>query len=229
MQSAQEKSQVAPGKGTRDRELVRFVGRHGVVSVEHVMEAMGVGRTAAYRRVAACIEAGLLERLAVLRSEPSLLRATRDGLRYAGLGLSVALISPGAVRHSLTAASVAQRIERNRGADTLLTERELVLAEQIEGKAIASAEVGKMRGGRPRLHRPDLVVFKDGETIAVEIELTPKAPHRLDDLIRAWRRAVCVDKVHYLCEPGQTYRAVSRAVERVRAEWKVLVREGVPR
>jgi hypothetical protein len=36
----------------------------------------------------ACIERGLLERLDLLTDEPSLLRATRDGLRYAGLGSS---------------------------------------------------------------------------------------------------------------------------------------------
>jgi len=233
MQSAEVKNEVEPDKGarprTRDQELVRFVGRHGVVAVEHVMEAMGVGRTAAYGRVAACIEGGLLERLAILRSEPSLLRATRSGLRYAGLGLPVAAVSPGGVKHSLACASVAQRIARTNGQGAVMTERELVLAEQIAGEAIVSAEVGKLRGGRPRLHRPDLVIFKDGERIAVEVELTPKAPHRLDELIRAWRRALCVNEVHYLCEPGQTYRAVERAVARVRAEWRVAVIEGVPR
>lgn len=45
---------------TRDQELVRFVGRHGLVAMRHAMAALGVGRTAAYRRVTACIEAGLL-------------------------------------------------------------------------------------------------------------------------------------------------------------------------
>lgn len=84
---------------TRDRELVRFVGRHGAVAMDHVMAAMGVGRTAAYRRVAASVERGLLDRLDLLRGEPSLLRATGDGLRYAGLGLPVAAVSPGSVDH----------------------------------------------------------------------------------------------------------------------------------
>ncbi len=47
----------------KDRELVRPIARFGAVAVEHVMAASGVGRTATYRRVAACIERGLLERL----------------------------------------------------------------------------------------------------------------------------------------------------------------------
>lgn len=85
----------ASGSASAIREFVCFVGPHGVVAIEHVMAALGVGRTAAYRRVAALIKAGLLERLELLRAEPSLLRATREGLRYAELGLGVAVVSPG--------------------------------------------------------------------------------------------------------------------------------------
>ncbi len=164
----------------RDQELVRFVGRHGAVAIEHVMAAMGVGRTAAYRRVGACVERGLLERLALLRGEPSLLRATRDGLRYAGLGLDVAVISPGSVDHWLRCASTSLLLAEEFGADRILTERELCLFERIERRAIASAKVGELPGGKPRLHRPDLVVLSEERPIAIEVELTPKAPHRLE-------------------------------------------------
>jgi hypothetical protein len=149
-----EKRHQAPGAGSahsRDRELVRFVGHHGVVAMRHVMAELGVGRTAAYRRVAACVERGLLERLELLRSEPGLLRATRDGLRYAGLGLPVAVITPGAVDHRLRCASTAQLLGRHFGQGLILTERELVLAEQIEGRPIASAKVGKLPNGAPAL------------------------------------------------------------------------------
>ncbi|HEX3042204.1 MAG TPA: hypothetical protein VHP56_08980 [Solirubrobacterales bacterium] len=38
-----------------DRELVCFVALHGAVAIGHIIEAFGVGRTAAYRRAAACI------------------------------------------------------------------------------------------------------------------------------------------------------------------------------
>jgi hypothetical protein len=63
----------------RDRELVHFVGRHGVIAIEHVMAALDGGQGFAHRRVAACIE-----RLRLLCGEPSLLRASRAGLPYAG-------------------------------------------------------------------------------------------------------------------------------------------------
>src|SRR6476659_3060584 len=113
---------------SRDRELVRFVGRHGIVDIGHVKAALGVSATASYRRVATCIERGLLERFGVLRCEPSLLSATRDGLRYAGLGLKVvAFVSPGQVEHWLRCTSLAQQLGERDGHERILSERELAL------------------------------------------------------------------------------------------------------
>jgi hypothetical protein len=220
-----------PGR-SRDLELLRYVGRHGVGRIDQVMTAMQAGRTVTYDRVAVCVEAGLLERLELVRSEPGLLRATRDGLRYAGLGLPLAKVSPGGVDHLLRCASTAQLLGEHFGHERVLTERELVLAEQIEGRPIGSATVGEHRSGKPRLHRPDLAVLTDEGMIAIEVELTPKAPRRLYGLIRAWRRTIgsgVVVEVHYHCAPGQTRRAVERAVDQVRAEQFIAIGEAVSR
>ena len=196
------------------------------------MEAMGAGRTATYRRVAACVDAGLLERIDLLRSEPGLLRATRDGLRYAGLGLPVAEISPGSVGHWLRCTSTALLVGKNVGRDRVLTEREIVLAEQVEERPIASAEVGSLPNGKPRMHRADLAIIAGAGPIAIEVELTPKSPRRLEGLIRAWRRTVAVGtvaEVHYLCEPGQTRTAVERAVTNAQAQDFIAIAKAVPR
>lgn len=213
----------------RDRELLRYVGRHGAVSIEHVMAALGVGRTAAYRRVQACAKRGLLERLPLLRAEPTLLVATRDGLRYAGLGLPVAVVSPGSVEHWLRCASVALALGEEHGHERVLTERELRVAERIEGKPIASAKLGELPSGHPRLHRPDLAVLDGERPIAIEVELTPKSPRRLEQILRAWRRASWVAEVRYLCPPGAPWRAVERAIAKTRAEGRVRIEEAPPR
>jgi hypothetical protein len=58
--------------------------------------------------------------------------------------------------------------------------------------------------------------------------LTPKAPRRLENLLRCWRRAMAmrvVSEVHYLCEPGQTRRAVERAARNVKAETVIVIGE----
>ncbi|HXV05118.1 MAG TPA: hypothetical protein VFP23_04370 [Solirubrobacterales bacterium] len=211
-------------KRNRDRELIRYVGRHGAVSIEHVMAALRMGRTVAYRRVAVLIEAGFLARLSLLHAEPSLLCATRAGLRYAGLGLSPAPVSPGSVDHYLRCASTAQLLAEEFGAERILMERELVMWERIEAKPIASARLGERR-----LHRPDLAVFDEAGTIAIEVELSAKAPRRLAAIMRGWRRASWVAGVRYYCAAGAARRAVERAVLKTHSGERVSVFEVLPR
>jgi len=214
----------------RDRRLLHFVARHGCVFIEQVGRELGVGRTAAYRRVAACVEAGLLERIDLLREEPSLLRATRQGLRYVGLGgLGVAEVSPGGVEHSLRCAGTAQRLGERFGHELVRTERELRFAEQLHDAPLVSAVMGRLPNGKPRLHRPDLVLLPEQGTIAIEVELTPKAPRRLEAILRAWCRADWVWQVHYYCAPGQTRRAVERAIAKVRAGDKIFAVKALSR
>jgi hypothetical protein len=216
----------------RDRELVRLVGRHGVMTVEQAMRATGVGRTAAYRRAAVLIEAGLLERLDLLRSEPSLLHATRDGLRYAKLAMPVATVSPGTVDHWVRCVTAALDLGKRYGHDRVLTERDIVSTEILEDRSIAKARLGGGDGnGVERFHRADLAVLSEEGVIAIEVELTPKAPRRLEELIRAWRRSLGreVSGVRYLCEPGQTRRLVERVVKKVKADGLIQIAEAPER
>jgi hypothetical protein len=219
----------AVGRGrSRDRELLRFVGRHGIVGLDQVMAAMGAGRTATYRRIAACVDLGLLERVRLLRDEPSVIRATRDGLDYAGLPLPVASVKPGLVRHHLRCADVALRAGDHYGHDRILTEREFTWCEREEDRRIAAVRVGGRRGGVPMMHRADLAILAEKGVTAVEIELTPKAPRRLEALMRAWRIAMLegvVVGVNYVCAAGPTRRAVERAVEKVGANGLVVIGE----
>jgi hypothetical protein len=89
--------------------------------------------------------------------------------------------------------------------------------------------MARLPNRKPRLHRPDLVLLTDEGPIAIEVELTPKAPRRLEAIVGAWARTDRVWEVHYYCEPGQTRRAVKRAVAKVRADDKIAIREALPR
>ncbi|HET8814971.1 MAG TPA: hypothetical protein VFM51_08445 [Solirubrobacterales bacterium] len=208
------REELRAGRYQRDRELVRLIGRHGAMTIEQVMRAMGCGRTATYRRFARCESGGLVERCPIPGLESSVLRATREGLRYAGLGLPVAAISPATVGHMVRCTSAALHVGERVGHERVLTEREILFEEQIRGKPLASVRVGMFRG-QPRVHRADIALLSDSGTIAIEVELTPKAPARLRQIVRAWLMAIhsgAVSEVHYLCAPGQTFRAVERAV-----------------
>lgn len=208
-----------------------WIARLGAVGIGQVQERFGVCRSVSYAIVARLVEAGLIDRVATLPGDPTLLCATAQGIAYAGLGLPPARVSPGAVDHWLACADTALWAERRWDRDSLMSERELRFAELEAPKPIASAVVGELPDGRPMLHRPDLVVRDDGRTMAIEVELTPKAPRRLQTIVRAWRRARHVDQVLYLCPPGPTCRAVERAVAATHASERVHVAElaGGPR
>src|SRR5215207_7268649 len=174
---------------TRERQIVAWIGRIGAVSVEHVARRWEVGRSVSYALVARLADAGLIERVPTLQGDPTLLRATRYGLRYARLGLSVAKINPGQVDHWLACADVALWAEDRWGAEALMSERELRFAELDCRRPIGSGVVGEHPCGRELLHRPDLLVTDNGSSVAIEVELTPKAPRRLEHLVRSWRRS----------------------------------------
>ncbi|MBA2451472.1 MAG: hypothetical protein H0V51_25935, partial [Chloroflexi bacterium] len=88
-------------------------------------------------------------------------------------------------------------------------------AERLEGERVYSAEQYRDRGH----HRPDLIRLTGERPEAIEVELTNKAPQRLDELLRRWRDAVLMKKVArviYLCPP-KTLRYVERSLERISA------------
>lgn len=208
----------------RDWEIVRWVGRLGAVTLDQLRLRFTLGRTVAYRRVAACVEGELLERVVLLRGQPALIRATRRGLRLTGLPLGVAQAPPELVGHWIACGWVALSLELEFGAQALLSEREIRRAERWEGRAIASAKLGENPDGSDRLHLPDLAVAVAQRTLAVEVELTAKAPKRMETIVKAWRRARWVDGVRYYVPPGATRRGVERAVERMSATERVEVR-----
>ena len=100
------------------------------------------------------------------------------------------------------------------------SEREVRVAELEAGGAVASAELGRLPDGRPRLRRADLVLMprepSGRRPVAVEVELAVKWARRLEAICRAWARCRLVDRVRYYASPAAA-RAVARAVERVQA------------
>jgi len=187
---------------------LEFVARYGVVPREVVAAWAGTAKAATAGRERRLRMEGLIEVGAGLGGSGRLLHATRDGLAAVGRKeLRVPRPSAGAVRHEAAVARVGIWLEA--GGHRVLSERELLAAERVEGRRIYSVRTGE------RLHRPDLVVIGERPE-AVEVELTPKAPRRLDVILRAWARAVAsgqYEGVRYLCPPV-TLRLLQRALAR---------------
>lgn len=199
---------------SRDAEIVAWIARVGAAEPAHVMARFGMGRTVSYRRLAALEGAGLIERSRLLYGQAGLAVVTRAGLRLCGLeDLGVARVSAASVAHWHASTTVAVLLERRQGPGSVGGVGEIRAAERATGRPVATAEVGSSA------HLPDLVVWGSGGAghpggLAVEVELTAKAPRRLEQIVRGWRRAASqgvVRGVLYVCSP-EALRAVDRAI-----------------
>lgn len=202
--------------------MLEFIARFGIVPRTAVAVWAGTGRTVTLTRERRLREAGLIEVRNGLGGEAKLLTCTRAGLRASGHGeLRPARFSLASVGHESVVAELAAVLER--GGERTLSEREILAQERAHGSRVFSAE---LPGGR--VHRADLIRAADGcLPEAIEVELAAKGASRLDELLRAWRRAVAEGRlggVAYRCGPSIA-RVVSRAIERTRTAAAISVDE----
>ncbi len=233
-----------PGDGSHNRHhdrpsqppervaLIRWAAGLGAITAEAVAEHLGVSVASARGRLAAAEGERLLQRHRPLMGWPALYTVTRTGLRAAGVrGLDPCHVSAAGALHLIECARVAAALERCYPDHRVQGERELRGEERECGRALASAELGESdrrehsRPGSPR-HRPDLALWPTdpagGLPVAVEVELTVKAPERLAAICLAWARARCVAGALYLAPP-EVERAVQRAIDRAHAHERVVV------
>jgi hypothetical protein len=211
--------------------ILRWIAGLGAVTAEAVAERHDLAVASARARLGVAERHGLLMRCRPLVGRPALYTVTRSGLRAAGArGLEPCRVSPSNTLHLIECAGVAAALERCYPDHRVQGERELRRDEREQRRALASARLGVGPRGEPLAHRPDLVLWpKDssppsppGLPVAVEVELTVKAPRRLADICRAWARARCVAGVLYLA-PADVQGAVQRAIERAHADELVVV------
>ncbi|MGH2853285.1 MAG: hypothetical protein ACRDLF_03725 [Solirubrobacteraceae bacterium] len=212
--------------------IVRWAAGLGAVTAEAVAEHLGVGVASARARLGAAERELLLKRCGPLTGRPALYTVTRAGLRAAGVhGLDPCHVSASNALHLIECARAASALERCYPDHRVQGERELRSEEHECGRALASAELGGgarrgLRDASRLRHRPDLVLWPTGLAgglpVAVEVELTVKAPERLAAICLAWARARCVAGVLYLAPP-EVERAVRRAIDRAHAHERVVV------
>jgi hypothetical protein len=206
---------------------VQWTAGIGAVTAEALAERRGATVASARARLLAAERHGLLQRRRPLAGQPALYTVTRAGLAVSGMrGVEPCRVSAANAHHLIACASVATALERCYPDHRVLGERELRRDERECGTALASARLGLGADGSPLLHRPDLVLLasgpQPGRPVAVEVELTIKAPGRLVEICRAWARCRCVAGVLYLAPP-EVERAVSRAIDKAHAAERVAV------
>jgi hypothetical protein len=209
--------------------LLRWTARLGAVTAESAAAHGNWTLASARARLIAAERAGLLHSQRLLADRPALYTSTRAGLRASGLhGLEPCRISVANAPHAIECARVAAALERAYPDHTVMGERELRRDERESGTPLASASLGPGPRGGALLHRPDVVLWPRSPSvserlpIAVEVELTIKAPQRLLEICRAWARCRCVAGTLYLVAPD-VQRALVRAIERAQASGRIAV------
>jgi len=208
---------------SRDLEILEFIARFGVVPRRSVAAWAGTARTVTIVRESRLRKAELIRVVRGFGDGGPLALATKLGLHAAGRReLPAARLSAAALGHDTVVAEIAAQLER--AGQRVLSEREILARERAAGAHLLSAQ---LPGGR--FHRADLVhVEEDGSPLeAIEVELSTKGAARLDELLRAWRRAVLekkIARVVYRCSP-RTMADLERAVERTKSGSVISVQE----
>lgn len=194
------------GPGPRSLEALRWIERLDAVGLDALGCAIGFGRRAGYSHVRRLEAEGLVRR--VYDREGSLVAITPSGRRRARPDLSDRrCIQLGAVRsraaHARATSWLAARATLR--GQTWLSEREIG-----PGSGWLLTRVG---GGSPT-HRADLGVVVEGVRVAVEVELTAKAPTRLRAILSAYEDRIAAGAlagVAYVCDDERVDHAVRRA------------------
>ena len=215
------------GPSPRTMEAVRWAAELGAISPDALAIRWQVSTSSARGVLRSAEQAGMVAAARPLHGRPALYAVTARGLRATDTReLGTGRVSASNAAHLMAVARVAATLERRHGDHRVQGERGLRRDERAAGRALASARLGTAPDGGPALHRADLTLWprpeSGGGPVAIEVELTIKAPRRLVAICRAWARCALVDAVIYYAPPDAR-RAVRRAIEQARAGDRVVV------
>lgn len=210
----------------RDRLLLAFAAEHRFVAAAQLAALLDCTPAAADARVRALAAGGYMRRERLLAGRPAFDRITRAGLRAIASDLPPPRRPDLSLhRHDLALGwlMVAARRGRLGPLRAVVSERRM---RCDDGRAEPGAAGGPHRhgtrlggvgrGGRDRLHHPDMVVVTaGGHRVAFELELTAKPPARRERILEAYAADPRVDRVVYLVEQPSVGRAVARSAARV--------------
>jgi hypothetical protein len=211
----------------RDIEILRWMTRHGVVTAELVGRRFfwrprekDYGRWAAYRRLRALRQLGLILSSKPFLNHPAVLRVTREGARIADVGLRPAPLVLSELAHSLALVGLTEFLLHEHPGAELITERELRAARYRELR----------EGTRPIEHgrAPDALLripvkSKTVQTVALELDLSRKDARAMERMIRQYDREP-VDRIWWYVTPARVER--TRAfVKKMQADDRVEVIE----
>jgi hypothetical protein len=199
----------ARGPGPRSIEALSWLAKVDASGIEPLGLALGMRTSTTYSHLQRLAASGYVAR--VDGGESGAVVMTRDGWRR--LGRAVNDVPRGmtyglGLRHACAVSWVAALLSlRDR---TWIAEREM-RRQQVW-------QVPVLWTGSRGTHRPDLGMERDGRRMAIEVELSPKAPRRLRAILAGYEHAIATGglaRVMYILDGPEVERAVARAARQV--------------
>lgn len=195
----------------RDLEILRFIGRYGFATAEVISGLFGLKIARVYRLLDRLRSGGLLTYKRPFREFAGAYCLTRKGCRTCGLPvmreLKLELVN---YRHQLGVLQLGAEEESTSGS-SVLTERE------IRGRAsFGETWSVPLPGPGSKVRWPDLVVVREHEIVAVELELAAKRSARLARIIDGYERQSTYSEVLFVIEQG----AVAERIARIASGWR---------
>jgi hypothetical protein len=206
-----------------DQAVLEFLAEHRVARAAHVAKLLDVSIDVAARRLRRLAKSGYVERDRLFAGQPHYASITREGLAATGSTLPAPRLDVAEYRHDIGMAWVwlAARDGAFGALAGMHSEREMRSADRRSGEVEERFGL-KVSGAGPRggtlTHYPDLLLrTAGGHRVAVELELTAKAPRRLDKIMRRYVADRRIDAVVYLVDDQRVARQVRAAAARTGA------------
>ena len=217
-------SPTPTGCSSARRELLSWAAGLGAVSAEALARSRQVSCACARSLLSAAVRDRQMRSWRLLSGEPALYTLTARGLRHAAItGLAPVHLGPGGARHAGACCAAAVSLAAAFPQCEVLGEPALRRRERELGGPLAV--LGAAGGHGARAHRPDLLLVPatsvDGLPVAVEVELTVKAPQRLAAVCLAWARSRAVAGTLYLAAP-EVLAPLGRAIAKAGAGERVI-------
>jgi hypothetical protein len=205
--------------------MLVWVASLGAITAEALARREDRSVASARGRLLAAERSGAMRSWRPLRDRPALYTATAAGLRSIGLGRArPGQVSAAGAAHAVVCCEAAIALERSFPTSRVVGEPEIRSSDGAAAATRASVPLGGRSG--PSTHRADLAILpadrSNGRPVAVEVELTVKAPRRLEAICRAWARSRQVAGVIYVVSPP-VCPAVERAVAVAQAQAQIAV------
>lgn len=173
----------------RDLAILQFINDFGFCEMPHLDRRFGLKKPRNYQVVNRLVEAGLVAHERVFHGRHGIYRLSAKGASYTDLP-ALQRVALGNYHHDVMLIDVYLKLRTLHPEATWLSERHLKRDKFLDG-------VGKHG------HLSDgVLVFPEGNQIAIEVELSLKGKNRLERILKGYGGDFSMKEVWYYCSEG---------------------------